>query len=228
MAGRFARFLGVVAVAGLMAPAAQAAMYEGWTFEVAVGKATFKDANIADLDALAVGFFDSYTIDFAPQQSTLDDTDRSYALISGYRFNRNWAMDVGYFRLGAFQYATTGIIDNDPNSTGGFEIGFRAKGAFVGVSGMLPLGETFELRGRAGLSSTDTRLRFSAAALGGGVSDKLNASSQDFYIGAGVGATFWEVYRVGLDWMHHRKVGKSQLTYSTDVDNILLSVGFQY
>ncbi len=232
MAGRIAGTLGVLALAAMMAPAVQA-MGEDWSVEIAMGEAKFSNVTTADLESAPNDiFFAQYSAKFETQDATLKRHDRSYALITSYRFNRNLAMETGYFRPGAFQYAARGTVaGGSPGGSAlpaGFNYSFRVKGVMLGVSTSWPLGEQLELRGRAGMSTSDTRIKYTATVQSSHYQDEWSASSQDFYLGAGVGAKLGDSYRVGIDWMLHRNIGKAGLTYSATVSNIMLSLSYQY
>jgi hypothetical protein len=219
--------------AAAVTPAAQAQLMDsGFYFEVAVGKATFKDVTIAGMDGLARNFFggsfaDELTYDGI--SATLQDKDRSYALISGYRMSPYLSFEAGYFRLGAFQYVSSGTVsDGESTAPGNFNFSYRAKGFLVGATGTLPIGSVLELRGRVGVASSDTRVKVSYSIDGEGETLRGSENSQDFFYGAGVGANVWDYYRIGLDFMRHSKVGRASGNGTTDVDNILLSFSYVY
>lgn len=211
-------------------PAAQSQMLDrGWYFEAAVGKSSFKDVDTAGLDALTRDFFDSFELPVQTLGSTRSDYEHSYALISGYRFTPYLAVEAGLFRLGAVQYAATATVsDAGALLPASFNFSYRAKGVLIGGTATLPLGEYFELRGRAGITNSETRVRFFATVAGAPASDQYSESSQDFYYGAGVGFWLGQYYRIGADYLHHDGFGKASGNGSTDVDNLLLSISFQY
>jgi hypothetical protein len=226
MAKQISRILCILVFAAALTPAAQAQFNNtGFYLEVGMGKSTFKDVTTADLDETARGFFDDFELPVQSLSSTLKTKDRSISLITGYRMNPYLTFEGGFFRLGAFQYASTGTVDDAGTiRPARFDFTFRAKGFLVGATGTLPIGKSLELRARAGFASTDGRVRFAADVEGEGLDDHYTENSQDIYYGAGVGLKVWTFYRVGLDLMHHGNVGKT----SADVDNILLSFGYVY
>lgn len=230
MAAHVSRTLAILALAAAGTSVAQAQMFEtGWYFEVALGKASFKDVTTADLDAVTRDFFDSFDLPVQTLTSTLSDTDRSYALTSGYRFNSFLSFEASYFRLGAFQYGSSGTVSEAGTVLpASFNFSYRAKGVLIGTAATLPVGEILELRGRAGIANSETRVRISATVDGQAVADQASESSQDVYFGVGAGIRVLEYYRVGVDWMRHSKVGKANGNGSTDVDNILLSFTYEY
>ena len=228
MASRTARILwSLLLIAG--ASAAQAQLLErGWTFELGVGKTSF-DVTAADGDALTRSFFDSFELPVQTLSSALDKKDRSFALFGGYRFNKWLAAEAGFFSLGAFRYTSSGTV-NDAGTIrqASFNYKFRVQGVMLGGIASLPIGEYLEARVRAGFTSASPKISYSATVETDSVSDSFSDSSQDFYYGAGVGVTLWEFYRIGLDFVHHGKVGKASSTGTADIDNVMLSIGYRY
>jgi OOP family OmpA-OmpF porin len=226
---RLARVLCFLAL-GFALPCAQAQYLDrGWTVEIGAGKTTFKDVGKADLDGLTRDFFDSFTLPVQTLASTLDTKDRSLSLLAGYRFNRWFAAEAGMYSLGSFRYAATGSV-NDAGTVrpASFNFGYHVRGILMGGTATLPLGRSFELRARAGISSSDVRIRYSATVETDTVADKYSDTSQDLYYGIGAGIVVWDYYRIGIDYLHHDSVGKASSTGTTTVDNVMLSLGFRY
>jgi len=230
MAGRLSRTLGVLALAVVGTTAAQAQMLgPGWYFELAVGKASFRDVTTTDLDGVARDVFDSFELPVQTLSSTLSDTDRSYALTSGYRISPYLSFEASFFRLGAFQYGASGTVsDAGAILPASFRFTYRAKGVLLGAAATLPLGNYLDLRGRAGITNSETRVRIAATVDGQTVNDQFSESSQDFFYGVGVGIKVLEYYRLGVDWMRHDSFGKAGGNGSTDIDNVLMSFSYEY
>jgi hypothetical protein len=219
--------LGILALAVAAAPAL--ALEPGLYFELSVGKSTFKDVDQGSLEAATRNFFESYDLPVQSLSSTLDDTDGSYAITTGYRLNRYLAGEVSYFRLGASQYFGQGIVsDAGVNLPASLWVGYRTKGIAIGGAATLPVGRYLEFRARGGISNTDTRVKFTANVDGDELSDKSSGNSQDFYYGAGVGLNFWTYYRIGVDFTKYDGMGKASTTGDTDIDNVQLSFSYQY
>ncbi len=234
MAKQISRILCILMFAAAVAPAAQAQFMDtGFYFEIGLGRATFKDTTLADWDAFTRNGFAGDNRPVQTLSSSLHARDRSYTLISGYRINPYLSFEAGYFRPGAFQYSATGTVKDVANGgailPASLFYSYRAKGFLIGGTATLPLGKLVELRGRAGFTSTDTRVRFTAVA-GGGIrgQDQFSENSQDFYFGAGVGMKVWNYYRLGVDLMRHNNLGKADSNGSYDVDNILVSFSYMY
>jgi len=226
---RLARLLWVLVGLAAM-PVAQAQYLDrGWTMEVGVGKTRFQDVEQAGLDQLTRDFFDSFALPVQTLASTLDTRDRSLALLAGYRFNRWLAADVGFFSLGSFQYASTGTVDDAGTvRPSAFTFGYRVRGVSVGGTATLPLGRNLELRARAGFANSDVSVRYTATVGTDTLADKFSDTSQDLYYGVGAGFVVWDYYRIGVDYLHHDKVGKASGTGTASVDNVMLTLGFRY
>ncbi|WP_155998054.1 outer membrane beta-barrel protein [Thioalkalivibrio sp. ALMg13-2] len=85
-----------------------------------------------------------------------DDRDLGYKLFGGYQFNRNFALEGGYFDLGGFSYTAS----TRPEGTYKGEIGVR--GINVDAVGMVPLSERFSAFGRFGLTYAEAKVGFSS------------------------------------------------------------------
>lgn len=213
----------------LAAAAPALALEPGLYFELSMGKSKFKDVDQASLDFAMRDFFESFDLPVQSLSSTLEDTDQSYAITTGYRLNRYLAGEVSYFRLGASQYYGQGTVSDVGNIVpASLWVGYRSKGIAIGGAATLPVGRYLELRARGGISNTDTRVKFTATVESDVLSDKSSDSSQDFYYGAGVGLNFWTYYRIGIDFTKYDGMGKASTTGDTDIDNVQISFSYQY
>ena len=79
-----------------------------------------------------------------------DNTDTTYTLRGGYRFNPYFAVELGYYDLG--NYGFNGKI-------GSTEVNGTAKAKSYGISavGILPLGQQFDLYGRIGWAESELK-----------------------------------------------------------------------
>lgn len=90
-----------------------------------------------------------------------DNRDTGYKLFGGYQFNRNFALEGGYFDLGQFGYTAT-----IPAPTAGTLVGrIRLKGVNIDAVGILPLTEQFSAFGRIGLNYAQARDNFTNTGL---------------------------------------------------------------
>jgi OOP family OmpA-OmpF porin len=83
-----------------------------------------------------------------------EQQDTAYKIFGGYQFNRNFAIEGGYFNLGKFTYrsaAPAGTL----NGT------YEVDGLNLDLVGTLPLSERFSVFGRIGAQYANTRDAFS-------------------------------------------------------------------
>jgi OOP family OmpA-OmpF porin len=85
-----------------------------------------------------------------------EDRDTSYKLYGGYQFNRNFALEGGYFDLGRYNYgyAATG---------GAFNGNSRYQGLNLDLVGTLPITNSFSAFARVGATYTRARSSYSSA-----------------------------------------------------------------
>jgi len=88
----------------------------------------------------------SFGLSGALPQSGSDKHGQAAKLYGGYRFNENLGVEAGYAALGKFSESVT---------VGGasFKQDGKARSIFGAATGRLPLGESFALHGRLGMSS---------------------------------------------------------------------------
>lgn len=91
---------------------------------------------------------------FSINSSTEDNRRTGYKLYGGYQFNRNFAVEGGYFDLGRFNYS----VNTTPLGT--FTSGTRVKGLNLDLVGMLPLTEQFSVFGKVGAAYAQSRANF--------------------------------------------------------------------
>ena len=79
-------------------------------------------------------------------QAGADDHGQAVKVFGGYRFSENLGVEAGYAALGSFSESVT---------VGGASVkqDGKARSIFGAATGRLPLGESFALHGRLGLSS---------------------------------------------------------------------------
>ncbi len=81
-----------------------------------------------------------------PVAPVLEDTDIGYRHFGGYRFSRNWGVEVGYSDLGR---SSEGM---EPGHLANQKFGTQASAWTLAGTGVLPLGGSFSVQGRLGLS----------------------------------------------------------------------------
>jgi len=91
---------------------------------------------------------------FTVNSRTEDNSSTGYKLFGGYQFNRNFAVEGGYFDLGRFNYS----VNTTPLGT--FAADTRVRGLNLDLVGILPLTEQFSVFGRAGAAYAQSRSNF--------------------------------------------------------------------
>lgn len=89
--------------------------------------------------------------------TSIDDKDRDIGLklFGGYQFNRNIAVEGGYFNLGKMGYTATTV------PTGTLKGEMKVQGLNLDLVGTVPFSEKFSAFGRVGLTYADTKDSFS-------------------------------------------------------------------
>jgi len=109
-----------------------------------------------------------------------DDRGNGYKLFGGYQFNRNFAIEAGYFDLGKFSFSSTtapvGTIDGN----------LRVRGLNLDLVGTLPLTERFSALARIGAQHTRTRDEISGTGADAGVSAMQRDGGRHVKLGAGL------------------------------------------
>lgn len=138
--------LGLVAFVVIATPFA-AADESGWYVGANVGQSRAKiDDDRITSSLLGRGFSGISIAD--------DDRDTGYKLFGGYKFNKNVAVEGGYFDLGKFGYAAS----MNPSATLNGSI--KLKGLNLDLVGMLPITEKFSAFGRAGVNYAQAKGAF--------------------------------------------------------------------
>ena len=85
---------------------------------------------------------------------TKNEHDMAYKIFGGYQFNRNFAVEAGYFNLGKFDFTSTTV------PAGTYHGQIKLQGANVDLVGTLPLSQRWSALGRAGIQYANARDTF--------------------------------------------------------------------
>lgn len=112
--------------------------------------------------------------------STTDEKDTAYKLFGGYQFNRNLAIEGGYFNLGnnSFNAVTT------PVGTLAGET--KAQGINLDLVGTLPLTERFSALARIGAHHTWSKSTFSGTGAAAAVASSSKRDDGGYKVGLGL------------------------------------------
>ncbi|WP_114969579.1 outer membrane beta-barrel protein [Rhodoferax ferrireducens] len=167
--------LGLLALAVIASPFAVAQDDSGWYGGANIGqsRATIDDARITS-GLLGGGFSTSSIID--------EDRDRGYKIFGGYQFNKNFALEGGYFDLGKFGFTATTV------PAGSLSGNIRLRGLNLDVVGTLPVNERFSVFGRIGANHAEARDTF--AGIGAVSVLNPNPSKRDTNLKLGLGLQY--------------------------------------
>jgi OOP family OmpA-OmpF porin len=136
--------MALAAVAGSGAMAADTGWYGG--LNIGQSKATIDDDRITRR-LLGSGFTGVSIID--------DEKDTGYKLYGGYKFNRNFALEGGYFDLGKFGFTATTV------PAGTLTGSIKLRGINLDAVGILPITDKFSALARIGANYAQARDSFS-------------------------------------------------------------------
>lgn len=138
----------------------------------------------------------------------IDDTDTTYTVRLGYRLNKYFAVEGGYYDLGKYAFSNNG---------GATAITGSAKAKSYGLSavGIAPLGDAFELYARLGIEQSEIKANANTALFTADESDKQTGATYGF------GGRYMFSKNVGLfaEWMKNDKI---------EVDSYLVGVDFRF
>jgi len=223
-----------VAAVMMSAGAISPVLAEGWYSSLSGGTA---DADISrgDLDAVYSGVLGSLAAASGPGyslnrlDSDLDTSDSSWGVDVGYQWGSHFAVEVGYVDLGEAQYDANFVLTGGGPALGGsVSTSFRTTGPTVGAVGILPLGEKFEVHGRAGVLFSRIRITERLIDAGGVfASAKTGGNDKDLFAGVGGGWNINQNFSLRVDYRRFLDVGEADVTGERDVDQIALSILFR-
>ncbi len=123
-----------------------------------------------------------------PGTATISDNNKgnAFKLFGGYQFNRNFALESGYFNLGEFGYNAS---TQPPALPGTLSGKIKLQGLNLDAVGMLPLGDKFSVFGRVGLQYAQAKDNFSSTGVVAPPA-KPNPSKNALNYKAGVGVQY--------------------------------------
>lgn len=207
---RFTGQLSLLTLALMTGPHALAA-YPGWYFGANIGQAqaTIDDARITSgllTNGLTAGPISGV------------NRDLGFKFLGGYQFNKNFAVEGGYFDLGQFGFHTSTV------PLGTLSGNIRLKGVNLDAVGMLPITDKFSAFGRLGVTHTQANDAF----VGTGAVNVLNPnpSSRDTNLKVGLGLQYALTDALTLRTEIERYRIDDAVGNKGDVD--LVSVGLVY
>jgi OmpA-OmpF porin, OOP family len=127
---------------------------------------------------------DARIIPLLPGATISDDSKgNAFKLFGGYKFNKNFAVEGGYFNLGEFGYTA---VHPAPATLSG---NIKLQGLNIDAVGMLPLQKKFSVFGRLGLTYTQAKDDFSSSGAAP-VPANPNPSKRALKYNAGLGVQY--------------------------------------
>jgi OmpA-OmpF porin, OOP family len=188
-----AKTVGTLGLVGCAVLSSQLASAEdsGWLVGASVGQSS---ANIDDAGISAQLQGAGLTMTSISD----DDTDLGFKIFGGYKFNKHFALEGGYFNLGQFGYTA------NTNPTGTLNGSIKLQGLNIDAVGILPITEKFSAFGRIGAIYAEAKDSFSGS--GAVVVSDPNPSKSDWNYKAGLGLQYDLTKTVGLraEWERYR------------------------
>lgn len=151
--------------------------------------------------------------------SSIDQSDTSYGINGGFRFNRNFAVEAAWERLGDFSYSSNTGTDTIDGK-------FKASAVSLAGVGIYPLTPNWSIYGKAGIARTTADLEATSQTGTTAVSNSSHDGMGALF-GAGVtydvdGGVFTK-----LGWDHYAKVGDGS-TGQGSIDTYSVGVGMRF
>lgn len=166
---------------------------KGWIGGLSVGQ------TISNIDDIRIGR-ELQATGVTPTFWDVNDHSLGFKLFAGYKFNKNFALEGGYFDLGKFSYLTT------TTPTGSLSGIITLRGVNLDAVGMLPIGTKWTGLGRVGLNYAEARDGFMSTGAVAGVTN-ISPSKRATNLKVGLGLQYeltdsaalrgeWERYRI--------------------------------
>ncbi|WP_194792978.1 outer membrane beta-barrel protein [Caenimonas koreensis] len=155
---------------------------------------------------------------FGISGATSDDSDMGWKLYGGYRLNRNFAIEGGYFDLGNFNYTYNTV------PAGTFSGELRPRGLNLDLVGIIPMGERFSVFGRVGAAYMDAKTSYSRS----GAVPPITGADGDKHVRAkfGIGAQYAFTDRLSMRAEIERYRVSDPVRRSSHID--MASLGLVY
>lgn len=203
--------LGVAALAAFAGPYAAAQEDTGWYVGANAGQSRAKIDDPRIINGLSANGFTTTSIND-------DNRDTGYKVFGGYQFNRNFALEGGYFDLGRFGFQA------DTLPVGTLNGNIKLRGMNLDAVGFLPFTDKFSAFGRVGADYAQARDAFSGTGLINVTNPSPSKNGLNYKMGVGLQYAFTESLALRLEAERYRiddAVGNKG-----DVD--LLSLGLIY
>jgi OOP family OmpA-OmpF porin len=199
--------LGFAVIASPFAVADDSGWYMGGN--IGQSKATIDDLRIAG----SLAGFTSTSIND-------DNRDTGYKLFGGYKLNKNFALEGGYFNLGKFGFTATTVLP-----AGTLSGNIKLDGLNLDAVGILPITEKFSMFGRIGINYAEAKDNFTTTG-SVPVQANLNPSRKQLNHKVGLGLQYNFTESLGMRAEAERYRVNDAVGNKGDID--LFSIGLVY
>jgi len=203
--------LGLVALAAIVGPYAMADDAAGWYGGVNVGQSRAKIDDVRITSGLLGGGLATTSI-------SDDNRDTGYKLYGGYQFNKNFALEGGYFDLGNFGFTAITVPAGTLNGN------IKVRGLNLDLVGTLPITEKFSAFARVGADYAQARDSFRGTGAVLVLNPNPSKRELNYKLGVGLQYAFTEALAMRLEAERYRI--NDAVGNRGDID--LLSVGLIY
>jgi OOP family OmpA-OmpF porin len=163
----------------------------GWYGGLGIGQSR---ANIADERIRAELLGGGLTM------TSIDDDDRDigYKAFGGFKFNRNFALEAGYFNLGEFGFTAT------TSPAGTLTGNIKLSGFNLDALGILPLSEKFSAFGRIGVQYAQAKDSFAGTGAVAVANPDPSKRAANYKAGLGVQYDFTQYVGLRGEWERYR------------------------
>ncbi len=149
-----------------------------------------------------------------------DEKDTAYKLFGGYQFNRNFALEAGYFNLGKFSFSSTTV------PTGTLDGRIKLQGLNLDLVGTLPLTGRLSALGRFGVQVAQARDTFSSTGAVAVADPNPSKTAANYKLGAGL------QYAFGPSWLVRAEAERYRINDAVgnrgDVNMLSVSLVFPF
>lgn len=212
----------------LVSTTALAGQGTGFYVGASGGRATY-DISKQDLDDIALFAFSGSGATVLNPTSTFDDSDTTWSVVGGYRFNRGIAVEAGYVDLGSTKYRSTSNVRLPglgvfPSTIG---IDISAKGPIIAAELGTPIdASNFDLHFHLGAFFAKTSFDIGVGLSTFNERDVVSSNSTDFFAGVGFGYRFSNTLGASIDYTRFKDVGSKNKTGEGDI--AAFRIGLQY
>lgn len=138
-----------------------------------------------------------------PSSIVDDNRHLGYKFFGGYQFNKNLAIEAGYFDLGQFGYTATIV---PPSTLVGTQTGkIKIKGLNLDVLGILPLNDQYSIFGRVGMNYAQAKDTFtSTGAAPAFANSNPSKNAINYKLGVGVQYDFTKAFGLRAEAERYR------------------------